>query len=183
MGGALLPETGADLLIDAISHLRASKTPWTQKIQFEVTGHGESLARFRALEVDQRFPIVRVHGRTTDEEYRKILAKCDIGLALKLNEGNLAHTTFPSKVVEFAAAGLLVLSTDISDVRKVLGDDGAVYLRKDDAVALNELFELLLKAPDRAKAIAQNGLMRAQEQCDPQRAGTTVARFLFGEVL
>ncbi|MBT0571751.1 glycosyltransferase [Curvibacter sp. CHRR-16] len=183
MGGALLPETGADLLIDAIGQLRVAQAPWAQNIQFEVTGQGVSLARFRELEVDQRFPLVRVHGRTTDKVYRQILASCDVGLALKLNEGALAHTTFPSKVIEFAAAGLLVLSTDISDVRKVMGEDGAVYLRKDDAGALNELFELLLMAPDRAKAIAQNGFMRAQEQCDPLRAGQTIARFLFGEQL
>jgi len=142
-----------------------------------------SLARFFELEADERFPSVRVHGRTTDDAYRNILAQCDVGLSLKLNKGDLAHTTFPSKVIEFASAGLLVLTTDISDVRKVLGDDGAVYLRSDTVVELNELLEKLVKERGQAKLIAENGLLRIQERCDPKRAGVDVARFLFGERL
>lgn len=181
MGGALLPETGADLLADAIEHLRRAKPSWADLLQFEITGQGESLERFRRLEEDQGHtgPWVKVHGRVTDIGYREILSRCDVGLALKLNAGELAHTTFPSKVIEYASAGLLVLTTDISDVRTVLGNQGAVFLQRDDPDLLNSLFFDLIMNRPQARLIAENGFLRTHEQCDPVTAGLAVSRFLF----
>lgn len=179
MGGALWPETGADLLADAIERMRAAAPSWADPLQFEVTGQGSGLERFRILERSAGAPYVRVHGRTTDAEYREILARCDIGLALKLNAGSLAHTTFPSKVVEYAAAGMLVMTTDISDVRSVLGEQGAVFLTKDDPDLLCTLFREAIQEREQCRALALNGMSRVRELCDPAMAGVALGRFMF----
>lgn len=179
MSGTLAPETGAPMLVEAIRRLRERQPAWASGLQFEVTGKGDSLPAFVRLAAEPGWPAVHVHGRTTDVRYHEILDGCDVGLALKPVGGPLAHTTFPSKVVEFASAGLLVLSTDISDVRRVLGD-GARYLDRDDPEQLIErLAEIAL---DRAAAsrCAEVGRRAVRRQCAPLAAGEQLREFLFG---
>jgi glycosyltransferase involved in cell wall biosynthesis len=179
MGGSLSPETGADLLIKAIEHMRGTGAAWTSALTFHVTGSGNSLAGFQALARMPGLPRLIVHGRTTNADYETILRECDVGLALKLHSGVLADTTFPSKVIEYAAAGMLVLTTDISDVRLVLGD-GALYLSQDSSEQLESLLERIVQELPRMQSIAQLGCERVRSQCSPGYAGAKVAAFLAG---
>jgi glycosyltransferase involved in cell wall biosynthesis len=181
MGGTLCLDTGAELLIDAIRELRREVPPWAEQLRFEVTGSGPSLAGLTALAAGSGYPEVIVHGRTTDLQYREVLGRCDVGLALKLYNGPLAHTTFPSKVIEFAAEGLLVLTTDISDVRCVLGD-GARYLTRDEPRELIDALENIVKNRLMAHECAQSGLRRVKVLCSPRSSGQTVANFIFGNI-
>ncbi|MEM7633297.1 MAG: glycosyl transferase group 1, partial [Pseudomonadota bacterium] len=86
----------------------------------------------------------------------------------------------PSKVTEMAAAGMLVLSTDISDVRKVLGD-GARYLERDDAALLVERLAEIVTRRTAASESAASGTSSIADICAPQRAGKLLADFLFPE--
>ncbi|MES9857767.1 MAG: glycosyltransferase [Sedimenticola sp.] len=180
MGGTLSIDTGAELLIEAIRHLRREAPPWAEQLRVEVTGMGPSLEGLRALAVETGAPKITIRGRTTDLQYREVLSRCDVGLALKPNTGPLADTTFPSKVIEFASAGLLVLTTDISDVRDVLGS-GALYLTHDEPQALIALLERVVKDRFTARECAQRGLRKVQELCSPRLAGRMVANFVFGD--
>ena len=180
LGGTIAPDTGADLLADAIAELRANPPEWARSIVFEVTGKGPSVAQLTELATHSDAPNLIVHGRTTDAEYREIVARAHVGLALKPNEGVLAHTTFPSKVTEMAAAGMLVLSTDISDVRAVLGD-GARYLERDDAVLLIERLREIVVNREAASESADIGMRAVAKVCSPQLAGKQLAEFLFPE--
>lgn len=182
MGGTLCFDTGTELLIDTIRQLRRDAPPLAAQLCFEVTGSGPSLEGLTALAAEAGTPKVIVYGRTTDMQYREVLRRCDVGLALKLNNGPLANTTFPSKVIEFAAAGLLVLTTDISDVRQVLGS-GALYLTRDEPHALIELFESIVKDRPMANACAQSGLQNVQTLCSPLSSGKAVANFIFGNTV
>lgn len=180
MSGTLAPDTGAPMLIEAIRSLRTNSPDWACELSFEITGKGDSLADFERLAVEPGLPRVRVHGRTSDARYREILCGCEIGLALKPVGGGLADTTFPSKVIEFAGSGLLVLSTDISDVRLLLGD-GARYLESNDPeLLIKRLYEIVI---DREASIrcARQGLLAAKSHCAPQRAGESLRQFLFGK--
>lgn len=179
MAGSLMPETGADTLIQAIQLLRREAPEWVRQICFEVTGKGPSLDGFKVLASEPGAPQVIVHGRTTDAQYREILDHCAVGLALKPIGGSLADTTFPSKVIEFAGAGLLVLTTDISDVRQLLGA-GAIYLTGNEPEEL--VAQLRRVADDRsaARACAEHGRSAVLERCSPQLAGRDVAHFIFG---
>lgn len=179
-GGSLYPETGANLLIQAIKLMRSSDKQWTRQITFEVTGKGGSAHAFFDLSLEKAYPIVNYRGRTTDEEYRGILDNCDVGLALKLNDGPLANTTFPSKVVEFAASGMLVLTTDISDVRNVLGDNGALFLVKDDPHSLVGLLERICLDRGAAKELAENGRQKVASDFQHESSGKRISKFIFG---
>ncbi|WP_332786449.1 glycosyltransferase [Sphingomonas sp. PB1R3] len=183
LGGTVAASTGADILAAAIETLREDPTPAIRRLHLHITGTGESLARF-ALMADRKElrPAVTVHGRLDDLGYRTVLAGMDVGLALKPNTGPLAHTTFPSKVVEMANEGLLVLTTDISDVRSVLGT-GAIYLDYDDPTLLAERLRAIADDPARAATIAREGMAIVAERCGATRAGIELRRFLFPETV
>lgn len=179
MSGTLAPDTGAPLLIDAIRRLRVRQPSWASGVRFEVTGKGESLAAFEQLAAEPGLPQVHVHGRTSDVRYLEILRGCEIGLALKPVGGALADTTFPSKVIEFAGSGILVLSTDISDVRRLLGD-GARYLERNDPELLIERLAAIATDREAAARCARRGRQAAEQNCAPPRAGEDLRQFLFG---
>lgn len=179
MAGTLNTDTGADLLIETIRLLRREPGDWVHKLQFEVTGKGEALDALQALASENTFPTITVHGRTTDAQYAEVLNRCSVGLALKPVGGPLADTTFPSKVIEFAEAGLLVLSTDISDVRTVLGS-GALYLTRNDPEELATLFRKIVEQPAQMQASALQGQQAVVARCAPHLAGAAVFGFIFG---
>ena len=182
MGGTLCLDTGAQLLIDSIRKLRHDAPPWAAQLRFDVTGTGPSLAGLSELAAGSDYPEVTVYGRTTNKQYHEVLKRSDVGLALKLNNGPLANTTFPSKVIEYADAGLLVLTTDISDVRQVLGTTGALYLTRDEPQALIDLLEKIVKDRLMAQQCAQSGSLNVWTLCSPQSSGLSVAKFIFGDI-
>ncbi|MDD5247877.1 MAG: glycosyltransferase [Rhodocyclaceae bacterium] len=178
MSGTLSPDTGATLLAEAIRRLRVRQPVWASALRFEITGKGESVSEFERLAAEPGLPQVRVHGRTTDARYIEILRGCEVGLALKPVGGALADTTFPSKVIEFAGSGLLVLSTDISDVRRLLRYGARYIERNDPDLLIERLAELVL---DRGSAAhcAQQGRLAAERHCTPEGAGQDLREFLF----
>ena len=179
MSGTLCVDTGANLLINTIRELRRNSPHWASKLCIEVTGKGSSLNALILLAAEPGYPRVVVHGRTSDAEYKLILRRSDVGLALKLNSGPLAQTTFPSKVIEFASDGLLVLTTDISDVRHVLGN-GALYLTNDEPNALIDLLETVVIDRESSIRCAKIGLQNVQNICSEHKSGKNVANFIFG---
>lgn len=178
MAGTLTPDTGAPLLAEAIRRLRQREPGWARVLTFEITGMGESLAAFELLAAAPGLPRVRVHGRTTDARYLEVLRGCQIGLALKPVGGVLADTTFPSKVIEFASAGMLVLSTDISDVRRLLGS-GALYLERNDPELLIERLAEIVCDRKAAVLCAIQGHSLVARYCAPQQAGEELRTFFF----
>ena len=178
LGGTVSDDTGAPLLISAITLLREKSPSWARNIRFIITGKGDCLEQFKVLAADSEKPEVIVHGRTTDDEYRQILTYTHVGLALKPNSGALADTTFPSKVIEFASQGILILSTDISDVRKVLAD-AALYLEYDDPTLLIEKLRWVVEHRDAAKYLSLKGAQAVSKACAPERVGQMLSDFLF----
>ena len=176
--GTLERETGAELLIEAIKAIRLNKTSWAHKAIFEVTGKGSSLDQFIHLAGQAGFPKIIVHGRTTNLEYQQILNQVDVGLSLKLIDGSYADTTFPSKVIEFAVNGILILTTDISDVKKVFGDSGALYL-KGNSQNLQELIQQAVEDPIRMARIAGEGQHRFTNMNSVERVRKSLTQFIF----
>jgi glycosyltransferase involved in cell wall biosynthesis len=179
MGGTLSADTGAELLIDTIRKIRLTSPLWASKLHFEVTGYGPSLEGLIKLSTEPGKPEIRIHGRTTIEQYRAVLNDCDVGLALKLNNGPLANTTFPSKVIEFAAAGLLVLTTDISDVRDIFGS-GAIYLTRDEPPFLEILLKSIVSDRKSARDCALRGRKKVKALCGSDVSALRIAKFISG---
>lgn len=179
LGGTVSVDTGAQLLVDAITILREEELPWAENIQFEISGKGDCISQFEILAKDVRKPNIIMHGRTTDDEYRQMLARIQVGLALKPNSGALADTTFPSKVIEFASHSILVVTTDISDVKKVLGDD-AIYLTKDNPQILIDKLRWIVENREDANDLALRGERTVAAKCAPKIVGQMLDRFIFG---
>jgi glycosyltransferase involved in cell wall biosynthesis len=178
MGGTVSADTGARVLIDAVEHVRRQQAPWADGMEIVVTGRGDGVEALQRLAQGPGWPRVTVHGRLRDDEYRAILAAAQVGLALKPRTGPLADTTFPSKVVELAGAGLLVVSTDISDVRQVL-KGGALYVGDETGPGLAERLQWIVEHREAAQAVARLGLEEVRMACDLRIAGRSLAQFLF----
>jgi glycosyltransferase involved in cell wall biosynthesis len=178
LGGSVSRDTGADILIDAIHLLRKSPEEWSNKLEFIITGKGDCIEQFKTLGKIETPPFVDVAGRLTDIDYIKLVESCDVGMALKPNMGWLADTTFPSKVIELASAGLLVLTTNISDVKLVMGN-GAVYLNRDDPLALIDCLRWIVENPQRAAKTATDGNLSVRSHCSMEMAGLKLSNYIF----
>ena len=178
ISGTLCHDTGANLLIKTIKRISLGNPPWAENIQFEITGKGESLVDFQKLASEIPHPEIIVHGRLSKLDYESVLNRADIGLSLKLNYVPYSNTTFSTKVVEYESAGLLVLTTDISDVRMVLGD-GAIYLASDDPLELMMRLEFIANDRQRAKLYSERGYELIQEQCAPKIVGNKLVNFIY----
>jgi glycosyltransferase involved in cell wall biosynthesis len=178
LGGTISRDTGSLLLVEAIKNLRLEKAVWCQQMIIEITGKGDAIEDFAALDKKPGYPIVILHRRLTDDQYSEVVSSCHVGLALKPNLGDLANTTFPSKVIELAGTGLLVLTTNISDVQKVLSI-GALYLEQDSPFALIEHLRWIVTHRSEAATIAKLGNDAVIEKCSPKSVARQLSNFLF----
>ena len=136
------------------------------------------MSQFQCLAEEVKMPMVIVHGRITNSEYHQMLTRTQVGLALKPNLGKLANTTFPSKVIEFASHQILVVSTDISDVRKVLSN-GAIYLTNDDPRLLIDKLRWIVENREQANDLALKGARAVNLTCAPEKVGLMLKQFIF----
>ncbi|KGA42895.1 glycosyl transferase family 1 [Pectobacterium odoriferum] len=178
LSGSLSEDTGAERLSSAIRLMRSDSQRW-RNVQFEISGQGPSLQSFQDLMNGEGFPAVRVHGRLSNSDYHDLLVNCDVGLALKPIIGSLANTTFPSKVVEYANSGLLVISTDISDVRHVLGADSAIFLSTDSEDEIINAFDKVIHDIAWSRKTAEEGKNNVLNLLAPECASNKLMDFIF----
>ena len=176
MTGMFDDATGVALL-EATFEALAEDEEASKSARFEFAGFGPRLTSLR--EAAERHKIhATFHGRLDAADYARLLARASIGLSLKAIEGPYANSTFPSKVIEYAENGLCVITTDISDVRAVLGNN-ALYLHADEP---RQLVAHLRWASERPRDIAHLG-QRACEHLQTtrgyQRVGEDLRAFLF----
>lgn len=176
-GGTVSNSTGADLIVNTIKKLRKSNYKFIDKINFIITGKGDSIGELKSLSFINQHPYVKVYGETSYKEYIEILRSCHVGLALKPKSGVLSDTTFPSKVVEITNNGLLLVSTDISDV-KFLFNDGAIYTNSitNDFI---KLLKWIVNNFNEAKKIAVNGSEKIKCYCNIDQTRSRLIFFLF----
>jgi glycosyltransferase involved in cell wall biosynthesis len=159
-GGSLLAETGLDLFRATVGLI-----PPGAPIRFVVTGTAPAGA------LDALPPSVTVAAGLDHAAYRALLDRVDVALSLKLAASEMGQTTFPSKTIEIAAAGILLVTTAVSDVPRLFDDTCAVILREETPRALAAA--LLAVANDRAAAAdrAAAGRARVAERLSPQAVG------------
>lgn len=179
LGGTLQRTTGAQLFAEAISHLRASARPELEVIEFVVTGKGDMAASLQALAAQEGFPKVHFLGSVSRCDYVRMVQRVHVGMALKLPSSELADTTFPSKVIELASAGLLVLSTRVSDVPSLFREDGAIYLHSEDPQELAERLLWLVRNKGAVARTAARGQAYIAETCSPEKVGQLLKAFFF----
>jgi glycosyltransferase involved in cell wall biosynthesis len=178
LGGTVSIDTGALTLVNAIKLLRQLNKPWLNRVEFVITGKGDCIPLFEKLGNEDALPNLKVMGRLNDLEYNNVLSSAHVGLALKQVNGPLAATTFPSKVIEMAGAGLLIITTDISDVRDVLGDFGALYLSDDEPESLVRSICWIFDNPAEATAISKKSSEVVMNNLSLKAGGISLKNFL-----
>ena len=101
-----------------------------------------------------------------------------MGLSLRIPGTELATTTFPSKVVEFASQGLLVLSTDVSDVSLLFDEDSAALIHEATPDALAHRIASIVENPDAHRRIAEQGRHVIEATCGRREVGARLIEFL-----
>ncbi|QWV95963.1 glycosyltransferase [Geomonas nitrogeniifigens] len=177
LGGSLLPDTGAELLVEALRLLKSRHSDDAGKLSFVVTGFGECAEQFQQLAAGEMSDLLTFHGAVTDWEYSSILQQSHIGLCLKLPCSSMGTTTFPSKTVELVSNGLLLVSTKVSDVPVVFSEDTAVLLREATAECLVSELLALTRDAERCRRIAEEGQNRVASLLAPAKVADDLLKF------
>lgn len=177
-GGSLLEETGVNLFIDALAELEcAHPTAW-QRLKFYVSGYGPLAGRLANAARERFAGHLFFLGRLSRPEYQQLVAQCQIGLSLKLPNTRMGQTTFPSKVLELANAGLLVVSTRVSDVPIVFPEGTAILLSEATPLALAEALAKLESVPGLVAQLALAGQKHVRSVASSEVVGWRLRRFL-----
>lgn len=180
LGGAIQMNTGLAVFVEALRIL--SLDPARGYFRFFVTGHFQEDAKHMLQHLLEETDIdLAIFQDLTNIDYAALLSRIDVGLCLKLESNEVGKSTFPSKVIEIAARGLLLCSTPVSDVPTLFSNDTAVILpseKPEDLVAA-----LLAINLDRAgyAAIAERGRRMILDTQSAGQVGERLLNFLTPE--
>lgn len=171
LSGALMYETGADVLINTIKAMIKESLSDLDEVTFIVTGFGPLADCFKRLAVIAPSSILEYYGKISEAEYRAIISQCHVGLCLKRPDNMMGLTTFPSKVVDIAANGLLLVTTKVSDVPMIFSNDSAVLLDSLSEKSLIEAIKFIISKKDYAHRVARQGQETIYHQLNPMKVG------------
>jgi glycosyltransferase involved in cell wall biosynthesis len=141
--GALSEAAGVNLLLDAIPHV---KDP---TIEFWISGRGPLEQRIRSESArDSR---IRFHGFVDDQQYGAMLQQAAVLVNPRPSRLPENRYNFPSKLMEYLAAGRPIISTATSDVAKHYGD-AVVVLEDETPQGLARCIEETLSRPAAERA-------------------------------
>jgi glycosyltransferase involved in cell wall biosynthesis len=181
--GHLSKSTGVEILIDALLALKNTSPCTFSKLRVIAVGGGDLAGQLRAVADGDLRGILEFRGRVTDHEYQELLRTSHIGLCLKLPDHPFGQTTFPSKVIEFASWGLLVVSYKVSDVPTLFPDDGAILLENDTTHELGSALERIVELPSEAQRRAETGKSAVTRRLNPQSVAQDLALLWLGHAL
>ena len=178
--GTLEPATGMTLLAQSLELVDLHNL--SKCITVYITGQGSSVSELQ--EVIKRLKNVKVMmlGRVSAVDYCNILEQADIGLSLKLVGGPYADSTFPSKAIEYAENGLMVISTDISDVRTIFGTS-ASYLNTNNPTTLAETIITAAQNPRETRILGKQAQRIIADRMSYPHVGERLKDFFFGAAL
>jgi glycosyltransferase involved in cell wall biosynthesis len=149
--GALVDAAGVNLLLDAIPHV-ADPT-----LEFWFSGRGPLEERLKQQAVaDHR---IRFFGFVSEEQYSSLLQKAAVLVNPRPSRLLESRYNFPSKLMEYLAAGRPIISTATSDVAEHYGTV-VVVLNDETPEALAQCIEQTVTTPADERA-AQGARSRA----------------------
>ena len=148
--GRLIKEKGIFKLIEAVKKLDPS---WN--VCLLIAGDGEEMGHVRACECER----VKALGRLDFQEIASLLCQTEIYcLPTEYPEG------FPTSVLEAAAAGCYVITTDRGGSRELIQDDSwGKILTEVSAETIRDAIEKALADPSMRRAAAQKAQQRVNE--------------------
>jgi len=180
-GGTLNRETGADMFLEGMRIFAERYPELCARVRVDVTGFGEKAKAIAELADEEAMgEWLTFHGRVSGQAYAQLLDSCHVGMCLKLSSDELHGTTFPSKVIEYAEHGLLVLSTPVSDVPALFTEKQAMILTADDPSQLANAMAWCVKHKDEVRERAAAGLSMVRDRFSLTQVGAELRGFLEG---
>jgi len=180
LGGTLIRETGVLLLIDAVRILNRNFHSYKGMFIIYVTGYGDLADTLATFSQGEGRGWIEFKGRITKSQYENLLHTSHVGLCLKLPSCEMGATTFPSKVIEIATQGKLVLTTGLGCVSDLLGVSGACYLKDENPQTLaNAIIDVVCnrEASMRSATLGQH---RVLELCSAEKVANDISRLFSG---
>lgn len=140
-------------------------------VQFHLVGGlPEDIKRQRARIEEMGLYNVTLHGLKPQVEVPPYLWHADLLLLPPSQYHPSAAWTSPLKLGEYLASGTPVVATSIPALRDWLTDDEVKFVEPDDAEAMAKGIMDVLKDPDCAITLSQNGIKKAQTLSYEHRA-------------
>jgi glycosyltransferase involved in cell wall biosynthesis len=178
--GHLSIDTGVENLLEALCKLKEIAPHASSGIRIVAVGDGNLAGRMRSAASNELKDILEFRGRVTDSEYQELLRTSHIGLCLKMPNYSMGQTTFPSKVIEFASWGLLVVSYRVSDVPLLFPENGAILLKETTPYELASALKQIVEATSEAHERAEAGRGAIAVRLNPQRVARDLASLWLG---
>lgn len=178
-GGSIQLETGLQLFAEAVRLFAAEHRELAGQVHFVVTGFGgtETLNAL-AQEVGLAGVVVSVRQDIGPDEYRRVLAEADVGMSLRIPGDQINGTTFPSKVIELASHGLLLLTTEVSDIALLFDQHTAAILPQATPRVLSDSIAAIVRDPERYAQVAAAGQQVIAALCSRGSVGRRLVEFL-----
>lgn len=150
--GLYIPLQGTPVIGDALAALAGEPD-----IQVTMVGSGQDLRAAQNAAVDN--PAVRWREWVDPEELPGLVASHDVCLGI-FGTGAKSFRVVPHKVVQGAAAGCAIVTSDTTPRRAALGD-AAVYVPAGNGEALADALRLFVREPSMLQALRRRTYRRA----------------------
>lgn len=154
--GFLTKLRGLDLLIKATSeYIRSGNPP--ESIKIDIVGKGAERDSLINLVSDLGLQhSVTVHGWLDHVEVNQLMAQANVG-ALTYRVCPHWNHTIPNKIFDYMLAGLPVLATEVTPIKRILDKTGAGLVCRDlDIQDIAKKLELL-RSPETRTKLGSNG--------------------------
>lgn len=124
--GAIVPRRGLEILIESVSH-------WPEAYRLLIRGpaQGGYDQHLRAL-AGGLGPRIAFEPAVPPDQVVPAAAQADIGIFLLSNSTTHARFAMPNKIFEYIQAGLMVISSDLPEIRRVVEAAGCGLLLDED---------------------------------------------------
>ncbi len=158
--GTITPPYGVELLVNAASELVSE----IDGLRLELYGEGDSLdaIRSRAAELGIEDSLLLTGRYLPQAEVLEQVQSAHVGVIPNLSS-RLNRFALSSKMLEYVALGIPVVSADLPTIREHFSDDEVLFFRAGDQQSLAEALRTIAREPEAAHVRASAALRRYNE--------------------
>jgi glycosyltransferase involved in cell wall biosynthesis len=134
----------------------ARSTKFRNTVAVVITGDGELMDEL--IDLVQQLELqdcVHIIGRIRFDQIPSFMAMADVAI-IPFDQNLVTHAAFPWKAVQYLAAGLPVVATQLNGLRSVFEEGDGVIYESTQRSLLERVKELLIN-PEMASAVARRG--------------------------
>lgn len=173
--GTVRPDRGSRVTLRALSILQEDG----YEVAFECIGPAAPDHKQELDELQSRFGIrdVRMPGYLPPEQGWSRIARCHVGIAMLKKTPNFVGS-YPTKLFEYMALGLPVITSEIPKYQDVVEDSGCGLVADPESPQdVAEKIVTLINNPERASYMGEEGRRGVQENFNWKKEGEKLVNF------